>query len=99
MSYENSQRQKLHTLNNTEDQGKQNSLNSEELIERKQMENTPFWICGNIETGYWLTLGKWRLTEPVKDMDTVEMEVKTNKWNIIVKLIICINNDIKTENI
>lgn len=69
-----------------ENQNKENS--SEELLEREAIEGTPFYIVGNHDIGYFLTLGKHRLTEPDKDILSVYSKLKNNMWDIILKLVI-----------
>ena len=52
--------------------------NKDYLIERNQIENTPFWLIGNEEIKYHLVLGKHRLTS-----ETIEKKIQNNILKII----------------
>lgn len=58
------------------------------LIEREQIENTPFWIVGNDEIGYKLTWGKFTFNdEPLKTKEECAEWFKVNQWTIILHMI------------
>lgn len=78
------QQEQLRSQMNAEDQIK---LESGELIHREQVENTPFWIVGNEENGYFLTIGKYRITEHRTSIDGVKNDLENKKWYIILTLI------------
>lgn len=72
----------------------QNNLQSSELLEREQIERTPFWIIGNKEEGYFLTMGKYRLTDTgCSKEDIYEMLHANDKWDLILKMILCVIGD------
>ena len=57
------------------------------MIERNQIENTPFWLIGNEEIKYHLVLGKHRLTsEPIEKKDAKQY-LKDNIYTIIIQMI------------
>lgn len=76
------QRDILNIQNNAEETHKSESG---ELIKRKQMENTPFWIIGDDETGYFGTLGKYQITERYPTQEAVQNHIETQTWDIILK--------------
>lgn len=59
-----------------------------ELIHREKVERTPFYIVGNEEQGYFLTMGKYRLTEAARTIEEVKEQLETNMWDIILKLVL-----------
>lgn len=59
-----------------------------ELMERDKLEGTPFYIIGNKEYGYFLGLGKHRLTTPKPTKEQVLLEMNSEMWNIILKLVV-----------
>lgn len=85
----------LNTQNSTEEN---HTNNSNSNYEREQIPNTPFWIIGDLENGYSLIMGKWKLTtESHKTkLDLKEWMIK-NRWNIILSMIICVTQDIKEQ--
>lgn len=87
------QRELLATQTTAENNHKENSP----LIERQQIENTPFWIIGNKETGYNLVMGKWKLTtQPHKTKNDLKKWMNKNHWNLTLTMIICATNDLHT---
>lgn len=86
-----------HTQSNTEENN--NSNYSHELIHREQIEHTPFWIVGNEENGYKLTMSKYQLTETYDTIDEVKQLLVTHKWNIISNMIVTLHMRIAEEAI
>lgn len=81
---------------NASEADKSNSSN-EELIERQQLEGTPFWII-KMENEYNLIFGKYKITQtPFKDKKTLTQWLNKNQWNIITQLAMIIANDILIE--
>lgn len=72
-------------LNVEESQSKENS--STELVEQEKIQGTPFRIIGNEERGYFLSFGKFRLTEAMHDKLAVLEHVNENMWTIIVQIV------------
>lgn len=60
-----------------------------QLVEREQLEGTPFWIIGNNEEGYFLAFGKFKMTERYKTKDEVIEYLNSNEYNIIAQMILC----------
>lgn len=82
-----SQSELLNTQMNAEDPNKENSG---KLIEREQIPGSPFWIIGDEEKGYFLAFNKWQLTEYMRTKQDIKENLETNKWDIILKLILCL---------
>lgn len=62
-------------------------LENTELIKHTPVEGTPFHITGNEETGYFLRIGKYRLTDNFKTEDEVQDELFNGQWYITCNLI------------
>lgn len=82
------QREQLNTQNNVN--GDFNLDSGEQLIEREMVKGSPYWIIGDKENGYFLTFGKWQLTERQKTKLDVVLYLEDNKWDIILKTILCV---------
>lgn len=72
------------SLKNT-DQVNNNGSDSRELIEKKQIPETPFTAI-RIEDKWFLTLGKYRLTNPVENYDLIEAEANNTSWERILQI-------------
>lgn len=73
----------MNTLNNVEETHKENYS----LIMREKIEKTPFHIIGDEEKGYFIALGKYRVTEPTKTPEEAIQKLDIEKWNILVDVI------------
>lgn len=85
----------LNTQSNAD--GTHNSTYSK-LIEREPMQNTPFWIIGTEEEGYFATLGKYQITEKFPTKQAVKDHIDTQVWEIIMKIVGIIASDMIMEN-
>lgn len=85
------QGEQLNTQNSAEETHKSNSY---KLIDREAMENTPFVIVGNEDTGYFGTLGKYKITENFPTKEAVTNHVETYTWEIIMKIVAIIAQDL-----
>lgn len=75
----------LNTQNYAEkDQNRENS--STELIHKELIENSPLWIIGNEEKGYFISIKEYRITEIYPTIDQARMRLQIESWNIIVRL-------------
>lgn len=78
----------LDTLNmQTYAEENQNKQNSSKLIHREPITNTPFWIIGNEQTGYFITIKDFRITEIYKTIQEAKECLVKEQWNIITRLI------------
>lgn len=78
---------------------KQNS--SYELIERKEVENTPFTATKEENTGWFLAIGRYKLTKEYESLEELlkEEKVKETNWNLLLTVIELINlHTEKNEN-
>lgn len=73
------------THGNVNETDKQNSK-SRELVEQIAIEDTPFTAV-RLEDKWFLTLGKYRLTEPMKTKYEVMESAKDASWGRIMQVI------------
>lgn len=59
---------------------------NKELLTREKVENSPIELVGNEELGYWIGITNFRLTEPVKDKQTVKDRIEFTDWEAILNL-------------
>lgn len=62
-------------------------------IEREIIKGTPFTIVGNTKAGYWLTMGKHRLSQMYKTKKEVLNYVKKAEWTLLTSVIIAFIHD------
>lgn len=75
------------SLTNAEEN--QNKVNSgEELIERHPIEGTPFMVVGNKDNGYFIAMGRFRISETAGTLQKAAEMLITNQWEIIGNMII-----------
>lgn len=67
-----------------EETHKENSGNN--LIERVEMEGTPFVAIKMEEGGWFLTMGNHRLTEEVSELHILEEMVSIKSWNLLMNV-------------
>lgn len=73
-----------------------NHNNSQSLtIEREIIPESPFTIVGTEKTGYWLTMGKHRITKEYKTKKEVMKKLTNPDWSIITSMIIAFVYDRK----
>jgi hypothetical protein len=69
---------------------------SKPLYEREQIENSPFWIIGNEEEGFNITMGKYKITqEPVKTKLDALLWLEAHKWDVVLTVALCAYTDMK----
>lgn len=69
-----------------ENQNKEKSSNTQ-LLEREKVDKTPFYVTGNNDEGFIITLGKWRITEPKATKAEAILEIDNEFWNTMGKMI------------
>ena len=72
---------KLQTSAEKEDSNRENS--SFELVERDQINGSPFWIVGNKVDGYFLAFGKYRMGDVFYTKEEVVNYLENSKWDIV----------------
>ncbi|AXH73731.1 MAG: hypothetical protein [Microviridae sp.] len=65
----------------------QELLDKGKLLGRKPIANTPFEVVGEEKQGYFLALGKFRLTEPMKTEQDIEDYLNSNMYNVMLTVI------------
>lgn len=84
----------MNLQNGTE--GNHNSDSSEPLVKIEQLPGTPFKMVYQ-EGKYFLAIGNYRLTQPT-DTDIEQYDkLESEKWDIILNLIIVVAEKIKEE--
>lgn len=87
------QQELLHSQSNVENN--HNSESGTELIHREEIPNTPFWIVGNEELGYFLAMGRHKLMhENVQTTKEVMQYYTNNQWQITMQLAIIVFTDL-----
>lgn len=64
-------------------------------IDREIIKNTPFTIVGTPKEGYWLTMGKHRLSQAYKTKKEVIKYLKKSDWTLVTSIIIAFIHDRK----
>lgn len=59
---------------------------SSELLTRERIKNTPFDLVGNEEQGYFVALGRYKVSETYGDQDTAIHEAKYPAWDILLNV-------------
>lgn len=83
----------LNIQQHTEETQEHKENSSTELIHREQIEDTPFYIIGNEEKGYFISFGKYKLTEEIQSLHTQTLQeqfksiLHHQQWNIILNLL------------
>lgn len=65
----------------------ENTTESQELIVREKIPNSPFTVVGNETVGYFITMGEYRLTEHFETTEQASKQLEIDRWNIIARLI------------
>lgn len=71
-----------------------NSTYSEEEIDNFLDQISPLNIVEVPEVGWITTLGKFKLTHPEKTIEDTINWLKTNQWELTLRLIACVAEDI-----
>lgn len=77
---------KSQTIANQAETITENKQNSSKLIEREQLEGTPFTLIKN-EEEYFIAIGQYKLTQSHQTASEAIEEIENNQWNIITTLI------------
>jgi len=70
----------------TMDQEHSSSSNSNQLVERIPIEDTPFTAI-KCDNQWFLTMGKYRLTEPMPSLDEVTQDAQRADWTRVMQII------------
>lgn len=78
--------EQLNIQNNVEESTKTTSLQTNE-----QYGKTPLWIRGNDDTGYYVTIGAKRITDPYITKENVIKLLKKPDLELILNLIVTVS--------
>lgn len=78
--------EKSSTTANQQETITEHNTNSSKLIEREQLEGTPFNLIKQ-EEKYFITIGNYQLTPQYDTEQEAIDDIQFNQWNIIVTLI------------
>ncbi len=68
----------------------------EELVKREDVKDSPFTIV-TTEEGSFLTMGKYRLSEP-DELDKIRKESKKITWNRLIQVMMLVGENMKEFN-
>lgn len=68
-----------------ENQNREQSSNTE-LIHRERVIGTPFSVVGNEESGYFVTLGMYKISPHYPTLNEAKEAVEQDKWDIIINV-------------
>jgi len=68
-----------------------------DFFKREVLEGTPFVAIYQEGTGWFLTMGKNRISEPVEDKQIIYDMVKNPNWDILTNVIIIMVKQITDE--
>lgn len=90
----------LDTLTNVQ---KTNTTNKP-LFEREQLPGSPFWLIGNSEQGYNITMGKYKITQEPFKAETIPDALilayrwlDNNQWDVVLTIALCAITDIENQ--
>lgn len=63
-----------------------NSNSSKTIIEREQVNGSPFWLI-RIDRGWFLAMGEQRLTEVMETKNEIYLWMDSNRWQLIFNMI------------
>lgn len=76
------------------DQELSKESNSNELVERIPITDTPFTAI-RLDNKWFLTMGKYRISEPVDSFEQIQMEAENTTWDRIMQVILIVINEQK----
>lgn len=81
-------RAQLQSQMNAESRANLDSSEEGELIEKNEIEGSPYWVIGNKEQGYYITFGKWRLSEAHKTAEEALEWLDNNIRMVLVQTMV-----------
>ena len=87
-------------ISNTQslEENAQNKEKSSELLEMDKVENTPFHVVGSNDQGFFIALGKYRISTVQPTKESAIEWVSKNMWTVVLILVdtlILLNKDDK----
>ncbi len=74
------------------------SVENTELVERIEVENTPFTIV-KIDGEYFGTMGEYRLTEKFNTLEECEEAVSKFSWNRVIQVMMLLVDKLKAVDL
>lgn len=74
----------LNTQTSVENTDKKPS--STEIVQRIEVENSPLVLVGNDEDGWYVTLGRYRLSKRHMTEEAARKALQAEMWNIIMRM-------------
>ena len=59
---------------------------SSELVTKEQITDTPFELVGNEERGYFIAIGKYKVSQNYSDKETAIDDAKYPAWDILLNV-------------
>lgn len=75
----------LQSQMSAESLSKENS-SEKQLIVREKIENSPFWVIGTEDSGYFVVLKHYRISETYETVEEARNAIHTEKWNIAFRM-------------
>lgn len=69
------------------------NLNDKEQVTLEKVDKTPFTIYGNEEKGYCVLMGKYRLSENIKNITLARKDAKRKDWERIMQVVWAVANE------
>lgn len=63
------------------------STDEKQIVERQELPETPFHVVGNKNHGYFIALGRYRLTDTFEEKREAIDQLTYSKWKVITNLI------------
>lgn len=57
------------------------------IMYRERIEDSPIYIVGNEQNGFFGIVGIHRITEIEKDIESVRAKLKTDNWDVLLTII------------
>lgn len=89
------QQELLATQNNIDEKNTNNNNSSN--YTRQQLDGTPFWIIGNNEEGYKLTMGKYKISNTMATPEEVETWLLIHQWDVVLSVALCAYTDLENQ--
>lgn len=76
---------------------KEESSKNTQLVEQQPIENTPFWLTKDPESGWFIRWHKYRLTQGFNTPEEAEQVLENNQWNFLAIWIAAITQETMSE--
>lgn len=80
-------------LNADENQNKEASS----IFHREEIPNSPFVIVGEQSQGFYMLMGRYRMTPAMSTPEEVKTYAEKNLWNIILQMALSVYNEMQNN--